>query len=520
MKYIIGTEGDLKKENYNLRQRITKLEDALYKYKLREKKLQENEECYRSIVDNQIEMVGIYRPDTTLTYVNEAQCRYFNKKPEELIGTSFLSLIYEEDQKTVIDKIKYLTIANPIATIEERVITPNGEIRWQEWINRGVFDEKGRLTEIHAIGRDINKRKQAEEKLKKSEEQYRSLFNSMHEGFALLEIICDDSNIPIDYRYLDVNPAFERILGTKRDKLIGKTILELYPDIEEFWIKTYGQVALTGKRKHFRQSYSRFDKYLEIIAYSPGRMQCAVLFIDISEQKEMERQIASLDRLNLVGEIAASIGHEIRNPMTIVRGFLQLLMEKPEFCREREYFNIMIEEIDRSTCIIKEFLSLVKSKQLELKMNNINSIIESIYPLLQADAVAGDKLIKTELKPIPDLMLDEKEIRQLLINLVRNGLEAMSEGGIVTISTYEEDQEIIMAVKDEGKGIEPEIIKKIGIPFFSTKEEGIGLGLPVCFSIAERNNAQIDIETGSDGTTFSVRFKKKQSVNTCTTLPF
>jgi signal transduction histidine kinase len=236
--------------------------------------------------------------------------------------------------------------------------------------------------------------------------------------------------------------------------------------------------------------------------------QCILGIVnDITDRKQVEKEIARLDRLHLVGEMAACIGHEIRNPITTVRGFLQLFKGKWEDVQFKGYFNLMIEELDRVNSIITEFLSLAKNKAVNLKPQNLNSIVKALSPLLVADAANSSKYVIVELEDIPDLLLDEKEIRQLILNLVRNGLEAISPGGSVTIRTFEDDESVVLSVRDQGKGIEPEILKKIGTPFLTTKDNGTGLGLAVCFSIAARHKAEIKVETGPKGTTFFVRFR-------------
>lgn len=228
---------------------------------------------------------------------------------------------------------------------------------------------------------------------------------------------------------------------------------------------------------------------------------------EMARREQMEKEMARLDRLNTIGEMAAGIGHEIRNPMTTVRGFLQLMEGKDRYAQDKEILQLMISELDRANSIITEFLSLAKNKAVDLKEQNLNSIIENLFPLIQADALVTDKNIEKDLGEIPVLFLDEKEIRQLILNLVRNGFEAMSPGGRLTIRTYPDGEEAVLAVQDEGKGIEREVLEKIGTPFFTTKDQGTGLGLAVCYSIAGRHNAVISVETGPTGTTFSVRFK-------------
>jgi len=189
-----------------------------------------------------------------------------------------------------------------------------------------------------------------------------------------------------------------------------------------------------------------------------------------------------------------------------VRGFLQLL-QKSEV-QHRDYFNLMIDELDRANSIITEFLSLAKNKALDLQARNLNTILTSLFPLMQADALKTGNEITLDLGEIPELLLDEKEIRQLILNLVRNGLEAMASGGKVFIRTSCEDRDVVMSVRDEGAGIAANVVDKLGTPFFTTKDNGNGLGLAVCYSIAARHKARISVETSSAGTTFFINIGK------------
>ncbi len=225
----------------------------------------------------------------------------------------------------------------------------------------------------------------------------------------------------------------------------------------------------------------------------------------IHERKQMIEDMARLERLHLIGEMAASIAHEIRNPMTTVRGFLQMISKK-ENDNNGIFYRTMIDELDRANSIITEYLLLAKNKSIELKMKNINKVIRSLYPLMMADAINTNKTVEINLKKVPDILLDEKEIRQLILNIVKNGLEAMDSGGELSISTLLERNKLILSITDNGEGIPKNIIKKLGTPFFTTKEHGTGLGLAVSYSIAERHKAKINIESHLQGTTFHIIF--------------
>ena len=231
-----------------------------------------------------------------------------------------------------------------------------------------------------------------------------------------------------------------------------------------------------------------------------------LLVEDISEHLKIEREMLRLSQLHTVGEMAASLGHEIRNPMTTVQGFLQLISQEPNMDPYQEYFNIMLEELNRVNAIITEFLSLAKNKLVDLHLQDLNSLITALYPLLQADALLCDKSVILKLEQTSPLWLDSAEIRQLLINLVRNGLEAMPAGGKVYIKTYEDGSEVVLEVQDEGSGIDPHILEKLGTPFITTKDNGTGLGLAVCYSIVARHKATIEPANGPGGTTIIIRF--------------
>ncbi|WP_243153037.1 histidine kinase dimerization/phospho-acceptor domain-containing protein [Sporotomaculum syntrophicum] len=139
--------------------------------------------------------------------------------------------------------------------------------------------------------------------------------------------------------------------------------------------------------------------------------KCILVIVnDITELRHYQHEMARLDRLNLVGQMAAEIGHEIRNPMTIVRGFLQLLGGKERYALDKEYMDLLIEELDRVNSIIAEFLSLAKDKTVKLESQCLNKIIRTFFPLLQADALKQEKNIEMELGDIPPIVIDKNEI--------------------------------------------------------------------------------------------------------------
>lgn len=224
----------------------------------------------------------------------------------------------------------------------------------------------------------------------------------------------------------------------------------------------------------------------------------------ISEQTE---KMARLDRLNLIGEMAASIGHEVRNPMTTVRGFLQYLGKKESLSTYRSQFMLMVDELDRANSIITEFLSLAKNKRMDFKELDLNQVIGDVMPLIEVDALRYNCTIRQSLQKIPLFLADESSMRQLLLNLVRNAIEAMPQGGDIELCTKCQKSQVLLIIRDQGNGIAPDILEKLGTPFFTTKEKGTGLGLAVCYRIVQRHNAVIQVESEvNKGTCFTISF--------------
>ncbi len=331
-------------------------------------------------------------------------------------------------------------------------------------------------------------------------------------------VIATDTNCNVAF----MNQVAENLTGFTLKEAIGKSISEVFRIFNENTLEpaeipvfrvieegfVIGLANHTGLISKSGQKYSIADSAAPIKNKHGDIIGVVMVFRDITETKMLEEEITRLDKLKLLGQMAAGIAHEIRNPMTTVRGFLQLLSINKECSKYREYFSTMIDELDRANSIIKNYLGLAKTNSHIVEKISLNSVINDISPIIQADAVLFNKFVKIDLGDIPDLKLADGDIRQIIFNLTRNGLDAMPTQGVLTIKTYTEGDFVILSVKDQGKGISPDIIDKISLPFFTTKENGTGLGLSICNSIAEQYGATIDVETGDHGTTFFVRFRQ------------
>lgn len=435
--------------------------------------------------------------------VNEAYLKATGYKESEIIGHTSQELNVwdspEERDMMVEDILKYGRIENAESKFKTKYGTMRTVLMSAETIK--VNGE----TLLVISTRDISERKQMEEQLRLSEECFSKAFYSSPVIMAITTLGSG--------RYIKANQAFCRLMGCSEKEITEKLSSELFfwsdPQERDHIIeRSRANESINNLEIHFCtcKGEQRIGLYSADNLELDGEVCLLSSVIDITELRQMEIEMTRLDRLNLVGEMAASIGHEIRNPMTTVRGYLQLLQMNEIYHSEMECFDLMIEELDRANSIITEFLALAKDKMVELQPTNINRLIGKLLPLARAGAMKRDQQIKLDLHDLPDLLLDHKEISQLILNLVNNGMEAMTSYGCITIRTFTEKEEAILAVQDQGQGISSDLLDKLGTPFITTKDNGTGLGLAVCYRIANRHNARINVDTNSAGTTFYVRF--------------
>ncbi|MCD9024518.1 ATP-binding protein [Cohnella silvisoli] len=243
----------------------------------------------------------------------------------------------------------------------------------------------------------------------------------------------------------------------------------------------------------------------------PSEGTDGVLFIghDVTELQRLKDEVDRMERLSLVGQMAASITHEIRNPMAVIRGFVQLLNERSP-ADQQSYFRIVLDELDRANAIINDFLSLAQNRIVEKESSNLHDLLNDLLPLIWADANMRGQIIDLRLCEEMDLLqMNSKEIKQLILNLARNGMEAMDDKGVLRIETMNLKDTVQLRVIDNGIGISVEKLERLFEPFYTTKMNGTGLGLALCLSIVERHNGKIHVEsTVGQGTTFIVSFCK------------
>lgn len=423
--------------------------------------------------------------------VNQNFCHLVKKNKEELMGQSCWSFLPEMIAIQVYANFKNaLTIQQPIQFEAFCEITGKNLLFKVYPQNRGLS--------VYVC--DLTDQRKAEMGLNESKAKNHLILENITDAFFAVDN---------DWKLIDLNHVAEGIYQLDRQIVLNRDFWEVLSKTigTEFHEKCIQAMEEQVSLSLVVNSSYRSDLILEVNIF-PCWEGLYIFFRDITEKRRIEKEMLRLNNLHLIGELSAGISHEVRNPMTTVRGFLQIMEHKQEYAKDQEFFDLMIAELDRANSIITEFLTLAKDKPVKLQQSDLNEEIKALYPLLLADALKSEKNIKVNLECIPLTWIDEKEIRQLLLNLVRNGFEAMLPGGTLTISTYAVGEDIYLVVQDEGQGIPPHVMEKLGTPFFTTKDSGTGLGLAICYSIVNRHQATLDVKSSSQGTQVLVKFKK------------
>lgn len=234
---------------------------------------------------------------------------------------------------------------------------------------------------------------------------------------------------------------------------------------------------------------------------------------DITERKKTEEVLHQQDKLAAVGQLAAGVAHEIRNPLTTMKGYTELLQLDETNEERQEYLSIILDEIDRVNNIVEDFMVLAKPKAAELEERDIIPIIKNVISFLEFEARKRDVKIRFEYeRDIIQIECDENRLKQVFLNFIKNGIEAMPDGGDITVRAAIINNQVQIAIQDTGVGIPQEKLKNIGEPFFTTKKNGNGLGLMVSFKIIESHNGKVFIESElNKGTTFNIVLPAKSA---------
>ncbi|HOE66561.1 MAG TPA: PAS domain S-box protein [Candidatus Hydrogenedentes bacterium] len=488
-----------------------------------EEELRKNEAKHRTLVEGLPDIVMRFDRDGRHLFASDNSAEATGMPASLLIGKTHRELGYpdslcaflEQSIRLVFDSRKPFETEFTFESAKKQSIF--------NWRLVPELDADGRVESVLSISRDVTAHRRVEQ-------DYRMLFREMLDGFAVHEILCDDQGRPIDYRFLAVNPAFERITGLKANDVVGRTVLEVLPGTEPYWIETYGNVALTGKPAHFENRSDEMDKYFEVTAFRPAPNQFACIFTDVTARKRAEEerqhlreQLAQAQKMESVGRLAGGVAHDFNNMLGIILGYAELAINhvvSDELLSD--YLNQIFSAAKRSAEITQQLLAFARKQTIAPKVFDLNEAVEGMLKMLRR--IIGEDIDlawRPAAGPKP-LLMDPSQLDQILANLCVNARDAISGVGKLTIETgvtvfdeaycaehvgFSPGEFILLAISDNGCGMDRQTLNKLFEPFFTTKGigKGTGLGLATVYGIVKQNNGFINVysEPGQ-GTTFKI----------------
>ncbi|MEL4010266.1 PAS domain-containing protein [Bacillus velezensis] len=444
----------------------------------------------------------------TIAYANNAMLAMLGaESKDEVIGRRSYEFIEEEYHDIVKNRIVRMQKGMEVGMIEQTWRRLDGTPVHLE-VKAAPTTYKNQRAELLLLI-DISSRKKFQTILQKSRERYQLLIQNSIDTIAVIHndkwVFMNESGISL----------FE---AETYEDLIGKNVYDQLHPCDHDGVKQRIQNIINRKTESeiIKQSWFTFKNrliYTEMVCIPTtffGETAVQVILRDISERKQTEELMLKSEKLSIAGQLAAGIAHEIRNPLTAIKGFLQLM--KPTMGENEHYFEIVFSELSRIELILSELLMLAKPQQNAVKERvNLKKIISEVTALLETQANLKGIFIKTEYEH--DSMYingDQNQLKQVFINLIKNAVESMPDGGTVHIIMTEDEYSVNVTVKDEGDGIPENVLKRIGEPFLTTKEKGTGLGLMVTFNLIKNHQGAIQVDSKPDrGTAFHITFPKQ-----------
>ncbi|WP_134702088.1 PAS domain S-box protein [Ammoniphilus sp. YIM 78166] len=343
---------------------------------------------------------------------------------------------------------------------------------------------------VYVIARDITELVQSRKELKLLSHKHKLILNSVADGVFGV----DKEGCVIFW-----NPAAEKITGYAVEEVIGKPFELLASLTEDVFCKKDG---------------NRFPvEYTSAPILDQGAVIGSVItFSDITEKKQTEELIRTSEKLSVAGQLAAGIAHEIRNPLTAIKGFLKLL--ETDLHDKRHYVDIMHSEMQRMELILSELLVLAKPQEVTSEVEDLQELLNHVTALLSTQGNLHNIIIHVDYgEDIPHIVCDKNQLKQVFINIIKNSMEAMPKGGEIRIEVRRVKQMVNLRFIDEGCGIPEDQLQKIGQPFFTTKEKGTGLGFMISKRIIEEHGGTLSISSKlNEGTTMEISLPVSTSV--------
>jgi PAS domain S-box-containing protein len=490
--------------------------------------LQKSEENYRNVVQDQTEYIMRYLPDGSITFVNDSFCRAFHTTFEEATTQNITIGNRGSEIVRVKNKIKALSADNPIIVDEHQSITPDGKQVWHLWLDRGIFDGQGKLTEIQAVGRDVTARKQIEESLQASTTQLEEAQRMANIGSYILDIQNDKwTGGTILYEMFGIVETQELTVAAWSDIV--------HPDDRDE-MNAYFAACVSGKQKRFDKEYRIINKKDHSLHWVHGHgrftfdshgnpLKMIGVIQDITERKlaEREREQALFDAQaanRVKDQFIANISHEIRTPLNSLLGFSDILNQKHNEFNQEEDVDIFNHINSASKRLMRTVDSMVNISQLEAGYIKIfpetfdlivmaKAVLDESFPIAREKELAFN--FNTRLKTAK-VHADVYSIQQVITNLLDNAIKFTPKGS-VTVEIGKQAQRIYLSVMDTGIGMSADYQKRIFEPYtqesegFTKNYQGLGLGMALTRRYVDLNNVDIELKSEMGvGTTCTLIF--------------
>ncbi|OGW13697.1 MAG: hypothetical protein A2035_04040 [Nitrospirae bacterium GWA2_42_11] len=481
-------------------------------------------------IKNYLESILKYSTDMIITTDLTGRIVTFNEGAEQMLGYTREEVIgklmsdyyfHKGDRDKILNLIQSEEM---LANYETQLVRKDGGLIDISLSISLLKDKYGRIIGTVGISKDITDWKKAQKQLREYSRQLESMVEkrtieleeSKSHREAMLSGIADGIVFTDqDNKITFINDAAELIFDIKRDDWIGKNFenahspeshkkaIQLIKDMREGKVKSYTSEIISGEKTIFA--------HFSPIMHGPEYLGVIFIARDITEMKRLQAELIQSEKLALVGKMSSSIAHELRNPLVPIGGFARIIHKKlEEGSPIKKYAEIIIKEIDRLERLLHDLLYYTKEVKPVMQPANLNEIINELI-ILYEDTFNERKIkVDARISPeIPLITLDPTQIKQSLMNLLYNAIQAMPDGGILTIESRMEEREGIhyasVYIHDTGCGIPDEVMKRIFDPFYTTKIHGLGLGLTLTKNIIELHGGEIEVKSeGGKGTTFKI----------------
>lgn len=478
-----------------------------------EEKLRDSELRFRLMADSIPQIVWMVDGAGQGIYFNRQWLAYTGAQPDsaapEQISARF---VHPDDHPGTMQAWQRALQSRQSFHVEHRLRSAAGDYRWFLVRAEPYRDpQSGEVSLWFGTSTDVHDRKTAEAALRKSEERYRSLFESIDEGFCIIRMLFDERGHPIDYVFCDTNPSFQHQTGLVG--AVGQSMRELAPGHEAHWFDTYGRVARTGDPVRFVNQARALDRWFDVFAFrieEDDGPKVAVLFKDISERIRSEDALRDADRRK--DEFLAMLAHELRNPLAPIAAAADLLaLGKADEARNRQTSGIISRQVRHMTGLVDDLLDvsrvtrgLVTLDKTRLDANRVLAdAVEQVRPLIEARCHALTLLMP----PDPAFVMgDAKRLVQVVSNLLNNAAKYTPEGGNIALSMAVDGSRIEIAVADSGIGLTPDFQAR-AFELFSQAartpdrtQGGLGIGLALVRSLVELHGGRIAVHSDGIGT--------------------